>query len=73
MAPNVCIRTLPEELPRANLYVQNVSFILNEPYKTSFEDRPVPEIEDPYDVIVEVKHTGICGSDVIYNHPISTA
>lgn len=32
----------------------------------TFEDRPVPSIEDPHDVIVRIKHTGICGSDVHY-------
>jgi D-xylulose reductase len=43
---------------------QNLSFVLQEPGKVSFEDRPIPKIEDPHDVIVEVKYTGICGSDV---------
>lgn len=31
-----------------------------------FEDRPVPTIKSPYDVIVQPKFTGICGSDVHY-------
>lgn len=31
-----------------------------------FEDRPVPSVQDPNDVIVNVKFTGICGSDVHY-------
>ncbi|EEY68511.1 alcohol dehydrogenase, putative [Phytophthora infestans T30-4] len=31
-----------------------------------YEDRPVPEIKDPLDVIVNVHFTGICGSDVHY-------
>jgi len=44
----------------------NPSFVLQEPNKVSYEDRPVPEIKDPHDVIVEVKFTGICGSDVHY-------
>ncbi|KAE9984610.1 hypothetical protein BLS_001985 [Venturia inaequalis] len=44
----------------------NPSFILHEPYKVTFEDRPVPQILDPHDVIVEVRFTGICGSDVHY-------
>lgn len=39
---------------------------MHEPYKVTFEDRPVPEIGDAHDVIVEVKFTGICGSDVSF-------
>jgi D-xylulose reductase len=38
--------------------------VLHEPFKVTFEERPVPQIKDSYDVIVEVKFTGICGSDV---------
>lgn len=30
----------------------------------TFEDRPVPELVDPHDVLVNVKYTGVCGSDV---------
>ncbi|KAF2100315.1 putative xylitol dehydrogenase [Rhizodiscina lignyota] len=47
---------------------QNPSFILESKGKVKFEDRPVPEIkdQDPHDVIVEVKFTGICGSDIHY-------
>lgn len=29
-----------------------------------FGERPVPEIEDPHDVIVRIAYTGVCGSDV---------
>lgn len=29
-----------------------------------FEDRPVPDVEDSHDVVISVKYTGICGSDV---------
>ena len=38
--------------------------MLQEVNKVQFEDRPVPELKDPHDVLVEVKFTGICGSDV---------
>ena len=34
--------------------------------KVVFEDRPMPKLSDPYDVLVQVKFTGICGSDVHY-------
>ncbi|OJJ08721.1 hypothetical protein ASPVEDRAFT_47900 [Aspergillus versicolor CBS 583.65] len=45
---------------------QNPSFILEGIHQVKFEDRPVPELKSPYDVIVNVKFTGICGSDVHY-------
>ena|ERR1700753_2710381 len=45
---------------------QNLSFVLESPGKVKFEDRAVPELKSPYDVIVEVKYTGICGSDVCF-------
>ena len=38
--------------------------MLKKPGEVTYEERPVPEIKDPHDVIVNVKYTGICGSDV---------
>ncbi len=32
----------------------------------SFEDRPVPKLEDPFSVLLQVNYTGICGSDIHY-------
>ena len=46
--------------------MQNSSFVLSKPHNVYFEDRPKPEIKDPYTVLVNVKFTGICGSDVHY-------
>ncbi|KAI0053005.1 xylitol dehydrogenase [Auriscalpium vulgare] len=43
----------------------NPSFVLQKIEDTSYEERPIPEIGDD-DVLVEVKKTGICGSDVHY-------
>ncbi|KAL1963253.1 hypothetical protein VTN77DRAFT_8578 [Rasamsonia byssochlamydoides] len=45
---------------------KNLSFVLEGIQKVKFEDRPVPEIVDPHDVIINVKYTGVCGSDVHY-------
>ncbi|QIW97010.1 hypothetical protein AMS68_002528 [Peltaster fructicola] len=45
---------------------ENLSFVLEKSLNTKFEDRPVPKLNSPYDVIVNVKFTGICGSDVHY-------
>ncbi|KAL1958972.1 hypothetical protein VTO42DRAFT_3525 [Malbranchea cinnamomea] len=45
---------------------ENLSFVLESTQKVKFEDRPIPEIKDPYDVRINVRFTGICGSDVHY-------
>ncbi|KAL2017463.1 hypothetical protein VTK56DRAFT_2059 [Thermocarpiscus australiensis] len=44
----------------------NLSFVLNKPNDVSFEERPVPKLQSPHDVLVAVNYTGICGSDVHY-------
>ena len=56
---------IPESHPRLETDAgQNLSFILEGIHKVTFEDRPVPELKDPHDVLINVKYTGICGSDV---------
>ncbi|KAJ6018107.1 Polyketide synthase enoylreductase [Penicillium sp. IBT 35674x] len=45
---------------------QNLSFVLQGIHQVKFEDRPVPELKNPHDVLINVKYTGICGSDVHY-------
>ncbi|PGH23803.1 chlorophyll synthesis pathway protein BchC [Polytolypa hystricis UAMH7299] len=45
---------------------KNLSFVLEAVHKVKFEDRPVPTLKNPHDVLVNVKFTGICGSDVHY-------
>lgn len=44
----------------------NLSFVLEKPFSVKYEERPMPEITSPKDVIVRVVFTGICGSDVHY-------
>ncbi|KAM0441302.1 hypothetical protein ACHAPT_000611 [Fusarium lateritium] len=44
----------------------NLSFVLNKPGDVTFEERPKPTLQDPYDVLVAINYTGICGSDVHY-------
>ncbi|GME23341.1 hypothetical protein K432DRAFT_413249 [Neofusicoccum parvum] len=44
----------------------NLSFVLEKPGSVKYEDRPVPQLKSEHDVIVNVKYTGICGSDVHY-------
>ncbi|KAK3710694.1 hypothetical protein LTR37_010113 [Vermiconidia calcicola] len=45
---------------------QNLSFVLEKANNVKFEDRPIPTLQSPHDVLVNVKFTGICGSDVHY-------
>ncbi|EEP82716.1 sorbitol dehydrogenase 2 [Uncinocarpus reesii 1704] len=45
---------------------KNLSFVLESVKKVKFEDRPLPAIKHPHDVMINVKYTGICGSDVHY-------
>ncbi|KAI9805982.1 MAG: hypothetical protein M1825_000596 [Sarcosagium campestre] len=44
----------------------NPSFILESKGVVKYEDRPVPKLASPNDVIINIKQTGICGSDVHY-------
>lgn len=46
--------------------MSNPSLILNKVDSILFEERPAPKIVDPHDVIVQIKKTGICGSDIHY-------
>lgn len=53
--------------------MQNPSCLLYGPGDARFEDRPMPQIEDPYDVIIRIAYVGVCGSDVckpLSFHPI---
>lgn len=43
-----------------------MSFVLEGIHKVKFEDRPIPQLRDAHDVLVDVRFTGICGSDVHY-------
>lgn len=49
--------------------VQNLSFVLESVNQVTYEDRPIPELKDPHDVLLNVRYTGICGSDVSTNCP----
>lgn len=35
--------------------------VFHGPYKVAVEERPVPQIEAPTDVIVKVKYAALCG------------
>lgn len=46
--------------------MSNPSLVLNKIDDISFETLDTPTISEPHDVLVEVKKTGICGSDIHY-------
>lgn len=39
--------------------------VFNGKYDVSVEDRPLPQIEDPRDLIVKVQYAGLCGTYVL--------
>ncbi|KAI9842071.1 MAG: hypothetical protein M1837_007496 [Sclerophora amabilis] len=43
---------------------KNPSFVLSAPFKVSYEERPIPTLASEHDVLVHIRQTGICGSDV---------
>ncbi|KIX07667.1 D-xylulose reductase A [Rhinocladiella mackenziei CBS 650.93] len=45
---------------------ENNSFVLRGVKDVFFEDRPIPQLASPHDVLLQVNYTGICGSDVHY-------
>ena len=38
--------------------------VFKEPHVVAVEDRPIPQIEEPTDVIVKVMYTALCGSEL---------
>jgi len=50
---------------------KNPSFVLKSVKDLIFEERPVPRIQNPTDVLIRVNVTGICGSDVSLSYPCS--
>jgi D-xylulose reductase len=56
--------TLDIDAPSNLAEFENPSFVLRKKLEVAFEERPVPELVDSRSVKVQVKKTGICGSDV---------
>lgn len=44
----------------------NPAFVLRDIKDVAIENRPIPNLRDPWDVRVRIGQTGICGSDVHY-------
>lgn len=51
--------------------MHNPSIVLYEAKIAKLEDRPVPELSDPHDVLVRIKYVGVCGSDVSISSQLS--
>tara|TARA_R110002003_G_scaffold112_19_gene9737 strand:+ start:3677 stop:3874 length:198 start_codon:yes stop_codon:yes gene_type:complete len=47
--------------------MQNPSIVLYAAKSAKLEDKPLPELLDPHDVLVRIAYVGVCGSDV--THP----
>ncbi|KAI9820744.1 MAG: hypothetical protein M1827_005114 [Pycnora praestabilis] len=43
---------------------KSLSCFLYGPGNAKFEERPIPKLEDPHDVLIRIAYTGVCGSDV---------
>ncbi|KIX98097.1 uncharacterized protein Z520_06177 [Fonsecaea multimorphosa CBS 102226] len=43
---------------------RNPSFVLRAIGQASLEDKPIPQLKDPWDVRIHIAQTGICGSDL---------
>ncbi|KAJ5789696.1 Alcohol dehydrogenase superfamily zinc-type [Penicillium psychrosexuale] len=41
-----------------------VAVVFHGPYKVAVEQRPIPKVQDPEDVIVKVGYTALCGSEL---------
>jgi len=46
------------------LKMQNPSIVLYGPHNAKIEERPIPELSNPHDVIIRINYVGVCGSDV---------
>lgn len=38
--------------------------VIKGPYEVKVEDRPIPKCVNPTDVVVKIRTSGLCGSDV---------
>ena len=44
--------------------MQNPSIVLYGVKEAKLEDKEIPELTDPHDVLVRIAYVGVCGSDV---------
>ena len=63
---NLTSLALGKATSKAANEASNPSFVLKAIEEVALEDIPKPTLTTPYDVIVQISQTGICGSDVHY-------
>jgi hypothetical protein len=49
--------------------MQNPSIVLYGAKDARLEDKPIPELTDPHQVLVRINYVGVCGSDVKHPSP----
>lgn len=49
--------------------MQNPSIVLYGAQNARLEDKRIPELTDPHQVIVRINYVGVCGSDVSPQNP----
>lgn len=40
--------------------------VFNGPYKVAVEQRPIPKVQNPEDIVVKVGYTALCGRWALY-------
>ena len=62
------VRTLlhgsSRHLLKCSAQERNPSFVLRAIGQASIEEKPIPQLKDPWDVRIHIAQTGICGSDL---------
>ena len=48
--------------------MQNPSIVLYSAHTAKLEDRPIPPLTNPHDVLIRIAYIGVCGSDVHFWH-----
>ncbi|ENI03964.1 hypothetical protein COCC4DRAFT_141001 [Bipolaris maydis ATCC 48331] len=51
--------------------MQNPNIVLYAPHTAKLEDRPIPTLSSPHDVMIRINYIGVCGSDVHFWHHAS--
>lgn len=54
----------PEKRRRRRKKMQNPNIILYAPHTAKLEDKPIPTLSSPHDVVIRINYIGVCGSDV---------
>lgn len=44
--------------------MQNPNIVLYAPHTAKIEDKPIPTLSSPHDVVIRINYIGVCGSDV---------